>query len=250
MLWISLCFFVQAVGNNLIAGGLGATYIYFTYGYAGGLYSAFTLVGMSATALLMIFYPKIAKNFGRKPLMRCLLFLSLAGYLMMLGSFLIPAMTGFWILTIGYMFAGFGQYGCYLIMMISILNTVEYNEYQFGRRDEAIIASVRPFVSKLGSAFIVLITSVTYMIFGVTKYTNEISALENEVTLRMISEGQKLSAVDSLLPSVTKGQTVSLLLVMVIISFAFMVISYALYLKHYRLDEAEYERICKELAKQ
>ena len=34
-------------------GGIGSTYIYFEFGYKGGLYSIFTTVGMSATAFLM-----------------------------------------------------------------------------------------------------------------------------------------------------------------------------------------------------
>jgi Na+/melibiose symporter-like transporter len=36
---------------------------------------------------------------------------------------------------------------------------------------------------------------------------------------------------------------------MVGLSAAFMIVSCILYTRHYRLDEAEYERICGELAK-
>lgn len=63
-------------------------------------------------------------------------------------------------------------------MMISILNTVEYNEYKFGTRDEAVIASLRPFITKLASALIAVLTSATYLLFDVTSYTNQISSLE------------------------------------------------------------------------
>ena len=249
LMWISLCFLIQQIGSGIIAGGLGATYIYFTYGYRGGLYSTFTLIGMSATALLMIFYPVLSKKFGRTRLMKYLAVMAVIGYAMMLGSQLFHSMAGFWVLTVGYMLAGLGQYGYYLIMMIAILNTVEYNEYKHGTRDEAIIASLRPFFTKMGSAFVVLITSLTYMVFGVTKYTNEISALETAATAGNINEAEKLASIETLLSSVTKGQTGSLLFVMVVLSAAFMIVSCILYTRHYRLDEAEYERICGELAK-
>ncbi len=249
LMWISLCFLIQQIGSGIITGGLGATYIYFTYGYRGGLYSTFTLIGMSATALLMIFYPTISKKYGRTNLMKHLGIMAIIGYGMMLVSQLLQGMAGFWVLTIGYMLSGLGQYGYYLIMMIAILNTVEYNEYKHGTRDEAIIASLRPFFTKMGSAVVVLITSLTYMLFNVTKYTNEISALETEATAGSITEAQKLDSIEALLSSVTKGQTGSLLFVMVLLSAVLMIVSYLLYIRHYKLDEAEYDRICRELAK-
>ena len=52
LVWIAVIFLLQQIGNGLIVGGLGSTYIYLTFGYEGGLYSLFTMVGMSATCLL------------------------------------------------------------------------------------------------------------------------------------------------------------------------------------------------------
>ena len=250
LLWISLCFLIQQIGNNVIIGGIGSTYIYFTFGYNGGLYSTFTMVGMSATALLMIFYPIISKKTGRQKLMTILAILSLAGYAAMLVSALLGSSTiGFWILTIGYMCASFGQYGYYLIMMISILNTVEYNEYKNGHRDEAIIASLRPFITKISSALMVLITTLTYMAFGVTKYTNQISKLETQAASGNITDIEKTEAIKAMLSQIDKSQTLGLLFVMVLISAVFMIISYIIYRRKYKLDEAEYNTICSELEK-
>lgn len=107
------------------------------------------------------------------------------------GLFLPSDMTKFWAVVVGYMLSNFGQYGYYLIMMISIINTVEYNEYRTGERDEAIIASLRPFLTKLASALIVLITNASYIIFGVTGYTNRISDFENQCARKLITESEK-----------------------------------------------------------
>ena len=180
ILWISLVFLLQQIGNDVVMGGLGSTYVYFAFGYEGGLYSLFNTVGLAATALLMIFYPMLAKRFRRKHMMDKLMLLSVIGYAVMIvaGLALSGGMVKFWILTAGYMVANLGQYGFYLIMMISLINTVEYNEYLRGERDEAIITSLRPFFTKLASAIVVAVTSATYLIFGVTGYTNRISALE------------------------------------------------------------------------
>ena len=249
LIWAGVCFVIHEIGNGIVLGGIGCNYIYFNYGYRGGLYSLFTTVGVSVTALLMIFYPVISRHIQRKKLMSILMIIGTVGYAIMLLSMVASGTAAFWILTIGFMLASFGQYGFYLVMMISILNTVEYNEYKHGTRDEAIIASLRPFMTKLAGALTVMVTSITYMIFRVTAFTNQISSLENAASAGTITEEQKLTQIDQVLAGVEKWQTTGLLLVMALLSLALMFISYTIYKKKYRLDEAEYDRICAELDK-
>lgn len=259
LVWVAVIFLVQQVGNGLVIGGIGSTYIYFTFGYNGGLYSLFNTVGMLATGVLMIFYPLISRHIHRKRLMGIMAVISVAGYGMMLASLLTPEanMVRFWILVLGYMFSNFGQYGFYLIMMISIMNTVEYNEYKFGTREEGIITSLRPFITKMSSALIVAITSVIYLIFGVTGYTNRISDLEQRCAQGLISEEQKLTEISGVIfgstggqyEGVTLGQSLGLLFAMTVLPCALMLVSYFLYKRKYKLDEEEYDRICAELAK-
>ena len=246
--WIAVIFLIQQVGNGIAVGGLGSTYIYFEYGYDGGLYSLFSTVGMSATAFLMIFYPVISTKINRKPLMNIMAGISLFGFALMLLSKVIPGI-GFVLVTAGYMFSNFGLYSYYLIMMISIINTVEYNELKTGERDEAIIASVRPFVTKMASAIIVMITTFSYILSDVTSYTNQISDFERAAATGAITEAEKLTSIQSVVGNVGDGQKLTLLLCMTILPCILMLISNYLYQKKYKLDEAEYARICKELNK-
>ena len=247
LMWISLIFLIQQVGNNLIVGGVGSTYIYLTFGYSGGLYSSFSTIGMLATAVLMVFYPAISRKIHRKKLMSIMMGMSTVGYVLMLVSgFLMKGSDlCFAVLTLGYMLSNFGQYGFYLVMMISIINTVEYNEYKHGTREEAIIASIRPFFTKMGSALVVVITSISYVVFGVTNYTNQISDLESAAASGLITEAEKLSSIEAVIAGIQGNQSEGLLLCMVVIPFVLMFISYLLYRKHYILDEEEYDRICK-----
>ena len=256
LLWIALIFLIHEISNAIVLSGVGSTYIYFEFGYEGGLYSLFTTIGMSVTALLMIFYPAISRKVPRKKLMSILLKVAIIGYAIMLlpgvllqsGTMKVLGMDlKFLLITIGYMLANFGQYGYYLILMISVINTVEYNEYIHGTRDEGIITSMRPFLTKLASALTVVIASGTYMLTGVTKYTNQISSLENAAAAGHITEADKLSQIHELLQGVTHGQSLGLLLVMVVVPLILLVITYVLYMKHYKLDEPEYDRICAEL---
>ena len=257
LLWIALIFLIHEIGNGVVMSGIGSTYIYFEFGYEGGLYSLFTTIGMSVTALLMIFYPAISRKTPRKKFMHTLMWVAIAGYVLMLipglvmtaGSARIAGMDlKFLLITLGYMLANFGQYGFYLILMISVINTVEYNEYMHGTRDEGIITSMRPFLTKLASALTVVIASDTYLLTGVTKYTNQISSLENAAAAGHIDEAEKLSQIHALLQGVNHGQSLGLLLVMIILPCALMILSYVLYVRRYKLDEAEYDHICAELA--
>ena len=251
LVWISIIFLLQQIGINLILGGLGSTYIYFAFGYEGGLYSLFSTIGVLATAFLMVFYPSISKRVKRKTLMKYMLYMALVFYCVMIaaGIFMPQSNLKFWVITISYMFTNLGQYAYYLVMMISIINTVEYNEYKNGERDEAIIASLRPFLTKLSSALVVLLTSVTYLIFGVTGITNQISSLERETSLGLITEVEKLSSINGVLSGISKMQTTGLMLVMGILPAVLMTAAYLLYKKHYILDEDEYDRILVELEK-
>lgn len=259
LVWIAAIFLIQQVGNGMVLGGIGSSYIYFTFGYNGGLFSLFNTVGMAATAFLMIFYPAISRRLRRKKLMGIMMIISVTGYVLMLASLLIPGtgMDRFWVLVMGYMASNFGQYCFYLIMMISIMNTVEYNEFRFGARDEGIITSLRPFITKMSSALIVALTSAAYLLLGVTDYTNQISDLEQQCAQGLITEEQKLADISNVIfgtaggqsGGVSAGQSVGLLIAMTIIPCGLMTISYFLYKKKYKLDEDEYDRICKELEK-
>lgn len=256
LIWIAVIFLIHEIGNGVVMSGIGSTYIYFEFGYEGGLYSLFTTVGMSVTALLMVFYPAISRKLPRKKLMGVLVKVATLGYILMIAVLAMRAGEHyalgmdlkFLILTIGYMLANFGQYGFYLILMISVINTVEYNEYLHGTRDEGIITSLRPFLTKLASALTVVIASATYMLAGVTKYTNQISTYENAAASGQMSESDKLAAIHELLGGVSHSQSVGLLLVMTVLPYALMVLSYELYLRRYKLDEEEYDRICGELS--
>ena len=250
LLWISLIFLLQQIGNGIVMSGVGQTYIYVEFGYKGIFFTAFQMLGMFVTAFLMIFYPAISRHMHRKKLMDILMIVGLVGYaIMLLPGLLMPGagMPKFVLITLGYMLANFGQYGFYLIMMISIMNTVEYNELKHGTRDEGIVSSLRPFLTKLASALTVAIANVTYLTFHILEYTNGIAGFEQQANQGALTSEQKADAITALLQGVHHGQSVGLLLVMTVLPCALMFASYVLYKRRYKLDEAEYERICAEL---
>ena len=256
LLWISLIFLLQQIGNGIVLSGIGQTYIYVEFGYRGIFFTVFQMLGMAVTGLLMIFYPAISRHMNRKKLMDVLMLVSFIGYIIMLLPGLLlktggPAVAGmdlkFLLITLGYMLANFGQYGFYLIMMISIMNTVEYNELKHGTRDEGIVSSLRPFLTKLASALTVAIANITYIVFHILEYTNGIAGYEQMANQGAMTSEEKADAITQLLQGVQSSQSLGLLLVMTMLPCALMFASYILYKRRYKLDEAEYDRICTEL---
>jgi melibiose permease/lactose/raffinose/galactose permease len=67
--WMILIFLLQQIGNSLVFGGIGSSLVYFRYGYEGGLYSIFSMVGVAATAVLMLIYPALSRKYTRRSLM-------------------------------------------------------------------------------------------------------------------------------------------------------------------------------------
>ncbi|MBR0354558.1 MAG: MFS transporter [Oscillospiraceae bacterium] len=256
LLWISLIFLIQQIGNGIVISDIGKNYIYFDFGYSGGLFGTFQILGMVVTGFLMIFYPAISRHMRRKKLMDLLMIVSAVGYAVMLldGLFMpkgLAAVAGFdlkfLLVTLGYMLANFGQYGFYLIMMISIMNTVEYNELKHGTRDEGIVSSLRPFLTKLASALTIAVANGSIIAFGLMDFTNRIAEQEQLAERLVISTEEKTAAIEQLLTGVQPGQVSSMILVMTVAPCLLMFLSYVLYKKHYTLDEDEYDEVCRQI---
>ena len=247
--WMILIFLLQQIGNSLVFGGIGSSFIYFRYGYEGGLYSLFSMVGVAATAVLMLVYPALSRKYTRRSLMTGLMAMVGIGSVIELvsGLFMPADMMSFYVLTVGYMIVNLGLYGFYLIMMISIINTVEYNQLITGHRNEAIITSMRPLLTKMGSAIVVALTSLTYLVFQVTAKTNQIAEFEQQAQLGKITDTARMEGIRGVIDTVSQGQTTGLLLAMVLIPLVFGFVSYLLYQKYYKLDEVKYREICEEL---
>jgi len=207
------------------------------------------MVGVAATAVLMVIYPALSRKYTRRKMMTGLMVMVFIGSAVeLVGGLLMSAdRISFYVLTVGYMMVNLGLYGFYLIMMISIINTVEYNQLKTGQRNEAIITSMRPLLTKMGSALVVALTSLTYLIFRVTEKTNAIADFEQQAQMGSITDTARMEGIHQVIESVEKTQITGLLLAMVLLPLVFGFVSYLLYQKYYKLDEKTYEEICRQL---
>lgn len=266
LLWCAIILLLYNVGTGVVGAGLATMYLYFEFGYE-GLYTTLFYVVMGALGVVFtLFYPSFGKRWGRNATLYSTGFAIIAAYILMLVFGLtLPETKGFDLSLLGlhlhlnlkfillmtaFGLTGWGS-GFYMVMTINIANTVEYNEYKTGKREEGLIFSLRPLCNKLGSAISVGLVSVVYIVAGVLEVTNGISDVENKFdalgSLTAEQQADKLAQIEALTGAVPTANKNILLLCMCLIPILFVGVGMILYRRFCILNEAKMEAIKAEV---
>ena len=254
LMWCALVLLLFSVGTNVVGGGLGMMYIYFDNAYNGTLWMVFGVGFAISSTVFTLFYPGLAKKYGRNKLFYSCGIAIIAGYaIMMIFGLTVPKIELFtlsipflnWNLTItlryllmflAYAVAGWGG-GLYMIMVINITNTVEYNEFKTGKRDEGLIFALRPFTSKLASALSQGMVSLVYIIANVLPYTNRLTEIDRKLSTE--TPEQVVAAVQANNPTGIKV----LLVCTCVIPMVFLAVALIIYKKKCVLNESRMNEI-------
>lgn len=252
VLWTAvILLFVNLSGTLLTA--FGTNYIYLSYGYEGSFTTIFVVFYGAASGLSFVIYPMLTKKFKRIQIVKMSFGCTIVGYILFFlsGTLLGNSTISFYILCAESLFIGLGYSLFYLIGAIFLSNTIEYNEYMTGERNEALIFSVRPFMAKLSSSLQQVIIMVVYLAIGLTDITNKISEAENLAISNpeLWTVDYKAEYVAGVLSQASGGMTLALRCVMAVLPVLFMAIGYYVTTRKYKIDEAEYDRILSELKK-
>lgn len=251
LMWCALILLIFNVGTNVVGGGLSMSYIYFEFGYNGMLITVFGILFAVTSTAFTLFFPWLSKKFGRKKLLFSATAAMSIGYGLMLIGGLLPIPSNLWLVKFAIMMiangiVGWGQ-GFYMIMVINIANTVEYNEWKTGNRDEGLIFSIRPFTAKMGSALMQFIVMLVYLAVGVTKFTNGISELENSAARGDITDEAKLEGIQAILNQIPQGKKIALLVCMCVIPTVAIIGSYIIFRKKFILDEETHAKMVADI---
>jgi melibiose permease/lactose/raffinose/galactose permease len=251
----ALVLLILSIGTGVVTGGLSMSYFYFEFGYEGGWFTTVGIGGAVTSIAFTLLYPWLSKKFGRDKLLYFTLSSIIIGYAILLvfglcfsaGDYL---STNWWIKFV-VMFiinavTGFGG-GYYMIMIINIANTIEYNEWKHGRRDEGLIFSLRPFTAKMGSALQQGLVSAVYLIAGVLTFTNQISSIENGVSKGTIDAEMKNALIAEVTSSVPEESKMILLACMCAIPMVFALVALIIYKKKFYLSESTLDRMMAEI---
>ncbi|MGN0464186.1 MAG: MFS transporter [Acutalibacteraceae bacterium] len=256
--WISLVF----LATRLVPGATLTMFIYFEFGYNGTLLTLFYVFSGLATVIINIFYPMLNKKLTRQQLLRLGLISQIVGNVLLFlifflvpndtFSFVIPIFNArvtlkFILMAIAYFFCGFASTSYYMVLVVCIANTTEYNELLTGERNEGVIFATRAFLVKLGNAITTLFVMLFYIIIGIRDTTDKIAELEQAANLGAISSEAKLSQITQIISQVPTSKTVGLLLVITLTPIVFFTIGYTIFKKKFRISEEYYNEITAEL---
>lgn len=254
LLWCALIMLIFSIGTGVVGGGLLTMYVYFEFGYEGG-YTL--LIGLGYGIISTLFtatYPWLSKKFGRNKVLYSAGVAIILGFILMLiFALAIPTgapkstewFTKFILIAIAYTIVGYGM-GFYMIMVINMANTVEYNEWKYGQRNESLIFSLRPFTAKLSSALTQALVIGVYAVASITTYTNAISNIENEASKNLITNKVKMEKITEIINKVSLQDRQILVSCMCIIPIVFMIVALILYKKKCTLSETRLAEMVKE----
>ena len=180
LLWSALALTFYSIGSGLLI-ALGYNFFFLELGYDPGLVVIFVVTFGVSNIVAQSFYSTLAKKFTRNQLLKYSLIVLTLGYLLLLIvgyiSFIpvhIITVCAFGLLVFS------GQAIFYMVIIVNMTNTIEYNEYKTGSRNEAIIFSLRPFVVKLSSALQQGVVTLILVVSGVYMLSQNISQLESQ----------------------------------------------------------------------
>lgn len=254
LLWCALIMLIFSTGTSVVGSGLLTMYVYFEFGYEGG-YTLLVGIGYGIiSTLFTATYPWLSKKFGRNKVLYSAGVAIILGFIMMLiFALAIPTgapkssawFTKFILIAIAYTIVGYGM-GFYMIMVINMANTVEYNEWKYGQRNESLIFSLRPFTAKLSSALTQALVIGVYAVASITTYTNAISDVENEASKNLITNKVKMEKITEIINKVSLQDRQILAACMCIIPIVFMIVALILYKKKCTLSETRLAEMVKE----
>ncbi len=180
VLWMTLSMFFYNIASAMLT-ALAANFLYLEIGYNGSLYFYVVVAYGVPSVLVNILYPILANKLGRKKLQAISITAAVAGYtaLGLMGWFSffpvnIIVMCAFIVLI------SCGQSLFYMSSIVNMTNCVEYNDYKFGERNEAVVSTLRPFMAKFSAAMHTLIITLVLTISGTFLLSQSISALETQ----------------------------------------------------------------------
>ena len=195
---------------------LGLYYFKYVYGDE-DKYSIFALILGIAQISTLAIYPKLQAKVTRKQVYSLAIVLVAIGYTV----FFFAPSGNMVIIGIGGLLLFVGGALVQVLMLMFITDSVEYGQWKLGARNESVTLSVQPFIYKVGGALATGVAGLTVLL------TN----------IQSVPDGQTLQG-----SSVWIFKTF-----MMVAPTALLAVSYLIYRRFYRIDQAFYDQIINDL---
>jgi len=242
---VTVAILLHTIASELFV-AFGLNFFYFEFGYGGIQLTIFTVFFGLGTLTALALFPILNKKYNRFTILRFGVMISIIGYFIFLSlGYLIP-MNEILLYSAAFMIF-FGHSMFFVIVVILTANTIEYNQVKTGERNEAIIFSVRPFMTKLGAAFQQLILTLILIVSGVYTYSQKVAALE--IAKATGTMEQITVEANNILSLATPQMLLTLRLGMGLIPMLCLVSGYLLLKRKYVVTEEKYDELLKIIEK-
>ncbi|MFV0380227.1 MAG: MFS transporter [Anaerorhabdus sp.] len=240
---VAIAILLHTISGELFV-ALALNFFYFEFGYGGIQLTIFTVVFGIGTLFALFLFPTLSKKYKRMKLLVFGTIISTIGYLIFLSlGYVLPMNEGILYSSVFMVF--FGQSLFFVIVVVMCVNTIEYNELKTGKRNESIIFSIRPFMTKLGAAFQQAFFSLVLVFSGVYSFSNKIADLE--IAKEAGTVANITTAANEIIAQATPSMLLSLRLGMALIPMLCLVGATVVLKKYYILDEDKHKEILNKL---
>lgn len=180
VLWMTLSMLFYNIGSTLLI-ALAANLLYLEIGYNGTLYF-YVVVAYGVTMVAVnALYPVLVNKLGRNRLQVLSILVAVIGYALIALMGWLPVLPfNIALLCAFCIMVSAGQSLFYMSCIINMANCVEYNDYKYGERNEAVVSTLRPFMAKFAAAMHTLIVTLVLAISGTFLLSQSISTLETQ----------------------------------------------------------------------
>ena len=235
--------------GSAILNAFGQNFFYFKFGYEGNFMFIFTVMYAVGTIVSQAFFPVLSSKFKRNDIVKFSILILTLGYILFFIFAIIPmnSSLAFVLLCISGIFVFIGQGFFYLTMLIMLTNTIEYDEWKTGERNDEIIFSVRPFMVKLAGAIQYLVVAVTLVVCGLFSITEKIGEYETLIAEHPELREMYIGLINNELQSAAPAQFIGLTAAMTLVPVLLFIGCYIILKKKYIIDEELYDKMVVEI---
>lgn len=189
-------------------------------------------------------FPKLTSKIGRKNVFTLGVVLVIIGYLLFMGVKYVLPMNMIWIGLAGLVLFS-GQGFIQVLVLVMLADTIEYGQWKLGTRNESVVFSINPFVTKLATAFQNIVVTMTLAFSGLNK--NVIKPVTDTVNSNPDMEAAEIRALIATL--VTDDMLLGLRASMIVLPLILIILSYIVYRWKFKIDAKMYQQITDDLLK-
>lgn len=250
--------------------GFGYNYFYFTYGYGGDLGGTaaifFLGVYILSTIVAQGLYPVIAKHFKQMQILTITTIVSIVGFI---AFFLLGAPifgdtpiaysqvvngklqffngTG-WLILIPVFFFSAAMGVFYLALLVMMQNSIDYNEWKFGERKEAVAFAWRPLDAKISSALEKGLYMIALVASGTFAFYNKLNDASAAVNAGEITTAQEEVQVQQAISEISRASKIGYTAWLIGLLVFFMGAAYCFMRFGFDLNEEKHNKIKEELS--